>query len=198
VFHTLLAGSLGVPHSYRYHHDFHHNTEGRNDTEVGMGMIFCQLARLRALQHDALAVNGATDAEIEQDPKLSEALSRLSESLSGLGFAMPVEGRVPVHFAGLGSLILTLEHEFAHVIESGRSALGTGSPVEYMALQDLFPIGAAVTSTSVGGLGTVRVFQQKFTLEDAIGSHACSLEALPLRVTNGIPFKSPLLLPVSS
>jgi hypothetical protein len=26
--------------------------------------------------------------------------------------------------------------------------------------------------------GTVRVFRQKFTLEDAIGSHACSLEAL--------------------
>ena len=27
-------------------------------------------------------------------------------------------------------------------------------------------------------IGTVRVFRQKFTLEDAIGSHACSLEAL--------------------
>jgi hypothetical protein len=27
--------------------------------------------------------------------------------------------------------------------------------------------------------GTVRVFRQKFTLEDAIGSHVCSLEALP-------------------
>jgi hypothetical protein len=27
-------------------------------------------------------------------------------------------------------------------------------------------------------VGTVRVFRQKFTLEDAIGSHACSLEAL--------------------
>jgi dipeptidase len=26
--------------------------------------------------------------------------------------------------------------------------------------------------------GTVRVFRQEFTLEDAIGSHACSLEAL--------------------
>ena len=27
--------------------------------------------------------------------------------------------------------------------------------------------------------GTVRFFRQKFTLDDAIGSHACSLEALP-------------------
>jgi hypothetical protein len=42
---------------------------------------------------------------------------------------------------------------------------------------------------------TVRVFRQKFTLEDAIGSHACSLEA-NTRVTNGIPLGSPLLVPV--
>jgi hypothetical protein len=38
-------------------------------------------------------------------------------------------------------------------------------------------------------------FRQKFTLEDAIGSHACSLEA-NTRVTNGIPLGSSLLLPV--
>jgi hypothetical protein len=44
-------------------------------------------------------------------------------------------------------------------------------------------------------MGTVRVFRQKFTLVDAIGSHACSLEANK-RVTNGIPLGSSLLLPV--
>jgi hypothetical protein len=38
-------------------------------------------------------------------------------------------------------------------------------------------------------------FRQKFTLEDAIGSHACSLEA-NTRVTNGIPLGSSLLLSV--
>jgi hypothetical protein len=43
--------------------------------------------------------------------------------------------------------------------------------------------------------GTVRVFRQKFTLEDAIGSHACLLEA-NTRVTNGIPLGSSLRLPV--
>jgi beta-glucosidase len=43
--------------------------------------------------------------------------------------------------------------------------------------------------------GTVRVFRQKFTLEDAIGSQACSLEA-NMRVTNGIPLGSSLLLSV--
>jgi large subunit ribosomal protein L22 len=50
-----------------------------------------------------------------------------------------------------------------------------------------------------GRSGTVRVFQQKFTLEDAIGSHACSLEASSQaikRVTNGIPLGCPLFLPV--
>jgi hypothetical protein len=37
-------------------------------------------------------------------------------------------------------------------------------------------------------------FWQKFTLEDAIGSHTCSLEA-NTRVTNGIPLGCPLFLP---
>jgi hypothetical protein len=41
--------------------------------------------------------------------------------------------------------------------------------------------------------GTVRVFQQKSTLKDAIGSHACSLEA-SRHVTNGIPLGRPLPL----
>jgi hypothetical protein len=44
---------------------------------------------------------------------------------------------------------------------------------------------------------TVRVFRQKFTLEDAIGSHACSFEA-NMRVTNGIPLGCSLLLPVDT
>jgi hypothetical protein len=42
-----------------------------------------------------------------------------------------------------------------------------------------------------------RLFRQKFTLEDAIGSRECSLEA-NIRVTNGIPLGCPLLLPVGT
>jgi hypothetical protein len=50
--------------------------------------------------------------------------------------------------------------------------------------------------SGVGALhGTVRVFRQESTLEDAIGSHACSLEA-NLCMTNGIPLGCPLFLPV--
>jgi hypothetical protein len=43
----------------------------------------------------------------------------------------------------------------------------------------------------------VLVFRQKFTLEDAIGSHARSLE-VNMRVINGIPLGCPLLLPVGT
>jgi hypothetical protein len=40
-------------------------------------------------------------------------------------------------------------------------------------------------------------FRHKFTLEDAIGSHTCSLEA-NMRVINGIPLGCSLLLPVDA
>jgi hypothetical protein len=53
--------------------------------------------------------------------------------------------------------------------------------------------GARICTNGVCA-GTVRVFRQKFTLADAIGSHACSLEA-NMRVTNGFPLGSSLLLP---
>jgi hypothetical protein len=49
----------------------------------------------------------------------------------------------------------------------------------------------------VAGECTVRVFGHNFALADAIGSHACSLEA-NTRVTNGIPLGSPLLLSLPS
>ena len=44
---------------------------------------------------------------------------------------------------------------------------------------------------------TVRVFRQNVTIEDAIGSHACSLEA-NTRVANSIPLGCSLLLPVDT
>jgi ABC-type multidrug transport system fused ATPase/permease subunit len=47
------------------------------------------------------------------------------------------------------------------------------------------------------GIGTVRVFRRNFALEDAIRSHACSLE-VSLRVTNVIPIGCSLLLPVGT
>jgi hypothetical protein len=45
--------------------------------------------------------------------------------------------------------------------------------------------------------GSVRVFRQECALDDAIGSHACSLEAI-MRVTNGIPLGCSLLLPIGT
>ena len=49
--------------------------------------------------------------------------------------------------------------------------------------------------TALGGALVRCAFWQKSTLEDAIGSPACLLEA-NTRVTNGIPLGSSLLLPV--
>jgi hypothetical protein len=44
---------------------------------------------------------------------------------------------------------------------------------------------------------TVLGFRQEFTLEDAIGSHGCSLE-VSMRVASGIPLGCSLLLPVGT
>jgi hypothetical protein len=45
---------------------------------------------------------------------------------------------------------------------------------------------------------TVRSSQHQFTLEDAIGSHACSLDALACVRPNAIPFGVEILLPVGT
>jgi hypothetical protein len=64
-------------------------------------------------------------------------------------------------------------------------------------LKDLAAVPQKTANQGRGSIRTVRVFRQKFTLEDAIGSHACSLEA-NMRVINGIPLGSSPLLPVGT
>jgi hypothetical protein len=59
------------------------------------------------------------------------------------------------------------------------------------------PIGPWAHTDQLILVGMLRVFRQKVTLEDAIGSHACSLEA-KMRVTNGIPLGSTFLFPVGT
>jgi hypothetical protein len=53
----------------------------------------------------------------------------------------------------------------------------------------------ALSQCYVQSTGTVRVFRQKLTLEDAIGTHPCPLE-VGRPVTNGIPLGCPRFLPV--
>jgi hypothetical protein len=79
----------------------------------------------------------------------------------------------------LRGLWLRLGFAFTYVVPWNTKDIQEASTVIVYPLQ--FPYGAR--------------FRQKFTLEDAIGSHACSLEATT-RVTNGIPLGSSLLLPV--
>ena len=50
------------------------------------------------------------------------------------------------------------------------------------------PSLATTPPLATSWLCTVRVFRQNFALEDAIGSHACSLE-VNMRVTDGIPLR---------
>ena len=64
--------------------------------------------------------------------------------------------------------------------------LATNTSLEYLYLGN----------NGITGYGTVRVFRHNFALKDAIGSHACLLEA-NMRVTNGISRGSSILLPVS-
>jgi hypothetical protein len=62
-----------------------------------------------------------------------------------------------------------------------------------IALMTMGPVGISDL------IGTVIAFRQKFTLVDAIGSHASSLEAnieANMRMTNGFPLGSSLLVPV--
>jgi hypothetical protein len=56
----------------------------------------------------------------------------------------------------------------------------------HIPLNELKAVGPVVTAGGrlhtlplSASAGTVRTFRRTFTLEDAIGSHACSLEALP-------------------
>jgi hypothetical protein len=51
-----------------------------------------------------------------------------------------------------------------------------------------------VSLLSAGPVGTVRGYRQEIMLEDAIGFHACSIEA-SMRVTNNIHLGCPLFLP---
>jgi xanthine dehydrogenase molybdopterin-binding subunit B len=63
----------------------------------------------------------------------------------------------------------------------------------------VFTMDSAMLGLASSGCdcSVVRVFRQTFTLEDAIGSHACSLEA-NRRMTNGILLGCPLPLTVTT
>jgi hypothetical protein len=73
--------------------------------------------------------------------------------------------------------------EFRYVLEQG-TVKGVGGPPSStvtvtLTVTDLSAIKRQSQKTATTGAGTVCVFEQDFVLEDAIGSHACSLEDLP-------------------
>jgi hypothetical protein len=93
-----------------------------------------------------------------------------------------------------GITSFTVDFKSSSTLEFGPSVMLDDATSTTM-IEDLKEFWQPITIDFMLEKGTVRVFRQKFTLDDAIGSHACSLEA-NMRVTNGIPLGSPLLLPV--
>mmetsp|Transcript_548 Transcript_548/g.1228 ORF Transcript_548/g.1228 Transcript_548/m.1228 type:complete len:631 (-) Transcript_548:146-2038(-) len=136
---------------------------GRSDTEVAPGMVYAHLSRMRTMVRESERMNDSTDEDIERQGEGSELalmVGRVLETLSGFGFAMPQAGRVPVRYDGMKELIQTLESEFRYLVDNGKAAASSGGPVEYMALQELYPIGTVVTTDGMGGLGgTVVAFR---------------------------------------
>ena len=126
---------------------------GRNDREIPIGMIFAQLNRLRGLLADAHTLNNTSDEVIEKDDDLALRMERLLDQLNSLGYSLPAQGRVPLKFESLAALVAAVESENSALVAGGRQALVQGSPVEYMALQELFPIGSLVVTDNLGGLG---------------------------------------------
>lgn len=104
-------------------------------------------------QRDADILNSASDADIEADAALAFGMQRLLDQLSSLGYSLPEHGRVQLRFEALAALVAAVEAEHPALVEGGRAAARSGQPVEYMALQELFPIGAVVTTNVLGGLG---------------------------------------------
>jgi quinol monooxygenase YgiN len=126
---------------------------GRSDLEIPIGMVYAQLNQLRVLLRDGELLNTMSNEEIDADDVVAARMHHLLDQLSALGYALPPQGKVPLCFEGLEELVAAVEVEYAELVESGREALRTGGPVEYMALQELYPINSIVTTDALGGLG---------------------------------------------
>jgi aldehyde dehydrogenase (NAD+) len=98
-----------------------------------------------------------------------------------------------IAFTGSTSVGRKIMHQAADAHKLARVTLELGGKSPIIAFDDC-DIDELVAHSHTGlflNQGPVRVFGQKFALEDAIGSHACSLEA-NMRVTNGIHLESSL------
>jgi quinol monooxygenase YgiN len=127
---------------------------GRSDLEIPIGMVYAQLGRLRSLLQDATLLNSLSSEAIDGSEAVKLRMIRLVDKLSSMGYSFSQQdGKVPLEFEGLAALVSAVESEHSELIEGGQSALLTGGPIEYMALQELFPIGSTVTTDALGGLG---------------------------------------------
>jgi hypothetical protein len=123
-------------------------------------------------------LNELRTAHASTAAQLASTMARASTAEAG---AEVVQGEASRYQAECAALMLQLE---------GSAALGTELEEQLEQSKGVLEGCMADMETMYGARSP-----QKLTLEDAIGSHACSLEA-NTRVTNGIPLGSSLLLPV--
>jgi predicted esterase len=127
-----------------------------------------------------------SELTVEQDPTLATTHLAMNSSVQA----------VYTHWSSHGEVDLVTAYDHAN---RTRWSTTNAPIIEFHGDKDTtIPIQQAYDVQAIyNKTGTVLVFRQDFALEDAIESHACSLEA-NMRVTNDIHFGSPLLLPLPS
>jgi hypothetical protein len=159
--------------------------KGGNSDQNGRPSASARASSTTATGQAVLGKGGAVAAQVEANDRYTSQLTASHHALPNLTNAVFFFATIPP----LGTAKFTIEYD-----ATGKNSTTTVAP--------LLTVG--VKEVAKRGLGyhtdpqcPVRVFRQKFTPEDAIGSHGRSLET-NMRVTNGIPLGSSLLLPVGT
>ena len=137
---------------------------GHIDSEVPYGMVFGILERLRHVLRESTYANNATQG-LEKEVNM-DRITRFFDLISSMGHSVPsdTESMPQVECPSLQELVDELEAENASLLEKTRQAIRDHGAIEYMGLQEVYPIGSVVTSRSIQGLSGLLV---SFTVLDS-------------------------------
>eukprot|EP01130_Rhizamoeba_saxonica_P011313 TRINITY_DN4696_c0_g1_i1.p1 TRINITY_DN4696_c0_g1~~TRINITY_DN4696_c0_g1_i1.p1 ORF type:complete len:797 (+),score=160.58 TRINITY_DN4696_c0_g1_i1:255-2393(+) len=131
------------------------------EKEPPIFMCWGQLARLRSLLYNTHIFNTIKISNLENnDTEEGYIVDRYLALLSDLGYTVNgmVNGkRTQVILDDMEDFIVELESAFASIIEDSRLAIETCGPIDYMGLQELYPIGSIVVSDKIGAIGGTEV-----------------------------------------
>ena len=132
---------------------------GKTETTLQIAAAFGHLARMRSFLADAALLRDLMSQKRAADAVEAHRVRALLEFVASLGFSMPPG--VAVEFEGMTEIVAEIEAFFP-----GRVGPLHGDEVEYVALQEVFPVGLLVGSQAMGGLGGtvigLRVFDAWF------------------------------------